>query len=399
MSEVNRRLLAAWRLGQTLLGDGQCAEARTRADGMVRLMAVPLVQGTLRYALRADARYGPAGPKEIAEGWAFARGILPQVAQCSPQVARLIDDNMNISASRPMQDGFWAVQAALESVYSCLGITCGDVGVQLNGTSFIPSGCANPLAGYYPQTNITEHARIDLDQQLFAARLAVGDFTGAKTVYEGGLHSQKAGGVLRTLRGFSTGISTAKADAPLYRQFASFYGSPTYADNFVWAALNGAGQFFNTSLVTRQESANKGSAYGNSWMYVVLEMYDALDSCVAGNRGEALQHWDEAWAFYAGSLEGPAGTPGLGMQPYSLAEKRCAGQAPADGAGLGVLLRAMGVPLGRQFSVFPLCVSRFGFISANAFSGGKTGAFHLPCLFPHPKDPIFATVIYRSSGD
>jgi hypothetical protein len=241
-------------------------------------------------------------------------------------VAALLDRNMNISAPAPMQDGLWAVQRALESVYTCMGITCGDVGVQQNGTSFIPSGCANPLAGYYPQTNITQHARIDLDQQAFQVRLAAEDFTGAKAVYDGGLYSQKAGGVMRTLKGFSASISTSKADAPLYLRFANFYRSPTYADDFVQAALAGSGQFLGKPSVMRVESAQKGSAYGNSWMYVVLEMYDALDDCAAGNRGGALQHWDEAWAFYAGSLEGPYGGKS-GMQPYSLAEKRCAGQA------------------------------------------------------------------------
>lgn len=73
-----------------------------------------------------------------------------------------------------------------------------------------------------------------------------------------------------------------------------------------------------------QLGANKGAAYGNSWMYVVLELWDGLDNCLEGDTREALQHWDEAWAFYAGSLEGPSG-PGIGVQPYSLAEKRCVG--------------------------------------------------------------------------
>lgn len=62
-------------------------------------------------------------------------------------------------------------------------------------------------------------------------------------------------------------------------------------------------------------------------MYVVHEMQDAISDCenedIDGNY-ESVHAWDEAWAFYAGSLEGEeVGGSGNGQMIYALAEKRC----------------------------------------------------------------------------
>ena len=58
-------------------------------------------------------------------------------------------------------------------------------------------------------------------------------------------------------------------------------------------------------------------------MYVIREMEDAIDDCNAGPDVDAGVHaWDEAVAFYTGSLEGKTGA-GDGNLLYDLADKRC----------------------------------------------------------------------------
>jgi hypothetical protein len=305
-----------------LLKAGKCTEAVGTVEAITRLMAVPLVQGMLRYAYKADPKTGPGGAKEVAEGWAFARGILPQIHACSPVAAAIVVRNMNITAQRPVADGYQAVKQAVEGVYSCLGMSCADVGGLLQGPGVYYAGMepCSPLlvlAQLPLQTDVTEHARIDLDQLEFATLLKAGDWAGAWDIYSHGRHSHKSQS-MRTLQGFSTNISASKADAPPYRLFVDFYGSPTYADDFVRAAVAGTGPFSNQSNVMREECANKGAVYGNSWMYVLLELYDAIDDCQSGNlldNDQKVQALEEAWAFYAGSLEGPDGR-GSGMQPY-----------------------------------------------------------------------------------
>ena len=128
--------------------------------GMVSQMTVPLVQGMLKYAWKADPAQsggscaGQAGndaatvatndgstgdcAKSWAEGWAFAAAVLPQVHQCDATAATTIKDNLNIEAAAgPMKDGVAAVKTAIESVYNCLGISCTDVGeYQASGSVF-----------------------------------------------------------------------------------------------------------------------------------------------------------------------------------------------------------------------------------------------------------------------
>merc|ERR1711871_1380680 len=118
--------------------------------GMVSQMTVPLVQGMLKYAWKADPANGDscagqagndaatvatnddsAGTdcaKSWAEGWAFAAAVLPQVHKCDATAATTIRANLDVASTEPMKDGVAAVKAAIEGVYDCLGITCADVG-------------------------------------------------------------------------------------------------------------------------------------------------------------------------------------------------------------------------------------------------------------------------------
>ena len=118
--------------------------------GMVSQMTVPLVQGMLKYAWKADPAKsgscaGQAGndaatvatndgstgdcAKSWAEGWAFAAAVLPQVHKCDATAATTIRANLDVaSTTGPMKDGVAAVKTAIESVYDCLGISCTDVG-------------------------------------------------------------------------------------------------------------------------------------------------------------------------------------------------------------------------------------------------------------------------------
>jgi hypothetical protein len=77
------------------------------------------------------------------------------------------------------------------------------------------------------------------------------------------------------------------------------------------------GHFFAT------EAMQKGTVYLAIWMYVIREMEDALDDCVMEEPVDSGVHsWDEAVAFYTGSLEGTTGL-GNGVLMYALADARC----------------------------------------------------------------------------
>merc|ERR1712137_1153757 len=102
-------------------------------------MAVPLIQGTLRYAYKVDILQGVE--KEKAEGAVFAAAVLPRVHACSPEDAETIYNNMKVGAS---STSFSAVKTAFENNYECMNIDCATVG-----------GLYNDASGeYYPEAGV-----------------------------------------------------------------------------------------------------------------------------------------------------------------------------------------------------------------------------------------------------
>ena len=82
---------------------------------------------------------------------------------------------------------------------------------------------------------------------------------------------------------------------------------------------------------TLLEAIQKGTAYMSIWMYVIREMEDAIEDCQIGCstasgenecNSDPVHAWDEAVAFYTGSLEGQDGS-GSGVLLHALADKRC----------------------------------------------------------------------------
>merc|ERR1712151_265767 len=138
----------------------------------------------------------------------------------------------------------------------------------------------------------------------------------------------------RTLAGFSTAADSKMTGYEMFEKYKAYYGVGDYAHRFIMAALD-AGNEVGTSVNMdfsakdedfRVQSAMTGSAFWSNWMYLIWEMEDAIGDCVAGCSGicnDAPVHaWDEAWAFYTGSLEGKFGNA-AGIFPYRLAENMC----------------------------------------------------------------------------
>ncbi|CAN0475485.1 unnamed protein product, partial [Hapterophycus canaliculatus] len=66
--------------------------------------------------------------KEEAELWSFAASVLPRIALCDEDIAVTIRANAEIgSGDAPMSEGYEVLKQKLESVYSCMGISCGQV--------------------------------------------------------------------------------------------------------------------------------------------------------------------------------------------------------------------------------------------------------------------------------
>merc|ERR1719236_129016 len=103
-----------------------------------------------------------------------------------------------------------------------------------------------------------------------------------------------------------TGQKAYEAGKAFYAMVSEINGEQ-YGNSFVTAALDGTGQFANIGAAGRVECAKKGSAYMNVWLYTIREMEDAIDDCKSDCidcNADPVHAWDEAVAFYTGSLEG-----------------------------------------------------------------------------------------------
>ena len=124
-----------------------------------------------RYTYLADAAVttNTVTDKEKAELWAFSAAILPLIDDCDAAVATTVRDNTDIANTvTPTMDVGWAaLKADLETVYSCMGITCELIGGYIDEatgdyvTGFDPcvdtaaaDGTIVDIAGYTPGSSL-----------------------------------------------------------------------------------------------------------------------------------------------------------------------------------------------------------------------------------------------------
>jgi hypothetical protein len=127
-----------------------------------------------------------------------------------------------------------------------------------------------------------------------------------------------------------------------FQKFINYYGDTDYGDKWIIAAAEGLSTEFtsnrgnaNFTIMTgnrgggRAEAMDHGSVFLNVWMWVIHQMEMATHycstTCTADNVGhcqdDAVAAWDQAVAYYVGSLEGQEGS-GDGVLLYALADSR-----------------------------------------------------------------------------
>merc|ERR1712161_57182 len=165
---ANDAIFAQLKKGQKYIGKGKKKEKVDKAiDKIIDEMLAPLIQGTLRYAYKiGKGLYEPEGvnipnqmgQKERAEGYMFVVGALPYVHECSPIVAQQLYDLMKIpqevfTVGQVVPNLDDDVKRLFAYVSSCTGVTCDDLGNQLDPKPLsdadktkVVSKCLYPLA-------------------------------------------------------------------------------------------------------------------------------------------------------------------------------------------------------------------------------------------------------------
>ena len=212
--------------------------------------------------------------------------------------------------------------------------------------SGVASAAAGPLGGYEPASDVAGHTKVTLDVCAVAAALEQGDFAAAAEAYAEGGNSVKGDGSVRTLKGFAA----TPLDEPSWQGAAEHFGSDTWLDDEVTAALEGTGRFAAASEEQRTQAVQKGIQNGVMVAWVLHELDAAKAKVAAGETdpAEGAPHnVDEGWAFYHG--ENPD------CAPYATADKR-------------------GADFGRGHAVNEAILAAFS-AARDAAAAGDTGAY------------------------
>lgn len=129
-SRVNREVFQQFNLMQRNLEELKCEEAYKNMGIIFKNMYVALIQGAIRHAWIMD-NDPTAGDKQEAEGAILAAAVLPMVHACNADAADTIYEAVRIGGT----PNFASVKRAFESVYSCLEISCTDVGGVIDGAT------------------------------------------------------------------------------------------------------------------------------------------------------------------------------------------------------------------------------------------------------------------------
>jgi len=230
-ANVNTEIFKHANMGRDKILTDQCDAAQEDFTKISTQMNIPLIQGMLKYAYESDpaagtkcASTGDDCDKALGEAWAFAAAVLPRLNYCDSSVAKLVKDNLDVTAitgaltqgNTQMTDGYAKLKEQVETTYPCLGITCEEVGVYQTTAGVAKGGmsvCTDPtttsaaldlvaeglkadtdtissgetaIAGYIPSSNVVPHSKVDLDMAEINTAVGSGDFATALFVYESG---------------------------------------------------------------------------------------------------------------------------------------------------------------------------------------------------------------------
>lgn len=124
---VNIEIMNQFESGQQALAERKCSDVRSIKESIVKLMTVPLIQGTLlnAYIQEEQASFFDVEKAEI-QGATYAAAVLPIVYNCSQVDAEIIYGNVGVGQLKNVS--YVEVKQAFEKNYACLGITCAHVG-------------------------------------------------------------------------------------------------------------------------------------------------------------------------------------------------------------------------------------------------------------------------------
>ena len=152
---VNRKLIDSWQSIKDKIEEGVCAQTSEDAhkvfydemNNVIRQMNIPLVQNFIHYITTGAER-------KIIELYALV--IYPQIISCDDSFVDLTFDELSKLAKPEDEIDLMSTISKVREMYSCLGVTCNDIGSHSSGSSCIDDEVdpKKSIAGYQPNTDV-----------------------------------------------------------------------------------------------------------------------------------------------------------------------------------------------------------------------------------------------------
>ena len=318
-TEVNTKIMDLLIEMKSDLSSDKCSvdsgylSMRKNVKRTIGLMTVPLVQNLIHHIENVQNE----GGSNFVELYALA--TIPRVAACDPAT---YDDELHLDVLRELTPNI-AQQAidALQKSYSCLGVTCADVGSYLGGS--VPE-CTDPddvtLAGYYTDRGgAREKSYLDRDILHVDIFLRFEAYGAAMDWYT---HGWNAPYTLQELAKNEVVISSKHAP---YSIFQDYYGGDDYADNFITDVIELTSPYNGASPNQVRHLVTDYLKYVVSFVASATALHFAVEECGDGNTDTALEFWDTGAMMFIGSMEGelPNGNELGGQMLYTTAKELC----------------------------------------------------------------------------
>jgi hypothetical protein len=268
----------------------------------------------------------------------YALGIIPRVAACDP---KSYDEELSLDVLRDLtmakqQEAISAIQRG----YSCLQVTCTDIGSYLGGA--LPACTDNETsiirAGYEAITSSArEYAYMDRDILQMDIFLKFQAYGVALDWYTHGWNSN-----LYSIRDFakntviptsllpttSRSSSSSTGDSSLYALFAQYFNDTEFAHNWLTSILELIPPFNSASKEQVRNAATAFLKYVVMFVATADALTFAVSSCSSGSNPEEVvwEFLDAGVMLYVGSMEGAASNGNMvgGEFLFTTAKELCA---------------------------------------------------------------------------
>lgn len=296
---VNTQILDRLVTIQSNLNAGICSsqegyrEMRGIVKNTIGLMTVPLVQNLIHHTMNLQNE----GGSNYVELYALA--TIPRVAACDPAA---YDEELHLDVLRELQPSQTSTAIkAIQKAYSCLEITCVQVGSYLGGT--VPEcedDTAFVAAGYTTnREDARQKAYLDRDIKAIDIFLRFEAYGAAQDWYENGWNSD-----VFSLQDLARNKPIPTVSEGSYVDiFGKYYSDATFADTLMTSIFELGIPFNSADKEQVRKMATGVLKYVVMFIASASSLQYAIEQCNS-DQATALDYWDTGALFYIGSMEG-----------------------------------------------------------------------------------------------